>query len=445
MPEESESPPPTPPKSPHSHRWVWVLLPLLVLTAGIYLYSQTKNSSTAKAAPARSGGKQDRKGGEASTVPVEGARATKGDIGVYFNGLGSVTPISTVTMRSRVDGELIAVHFREGETVRKGDLLMEIDPRPYQVQLTQAEGQHSRDQATLENARVDLERYEGLLKQNAIPEQQVATQRSTVKQAEATVMSDQGQVDAAKLNLTYTHITAPIAGRLGLRLVDPGNIVHAGDQNGLVVLTQMDPISVLFTISQDQLPAVLQKMRARQTLPVDAFDREMRNRLAGGTLTTVDNEIDPTTGTVRLRATFANANGALFPSQFVNARLLVEWRRGVVLLPSAAIQRTSNAVFVYLVKPDFTVTVRNITTGVMEGETAQITSGLAPGDTVVMTGADKLQEGSKVRVEFPGQQQNGNPGGAPNAGRGSGRGRGPGQGQGHGQPQSPVPGRGTQP
>ena len=399
MPEEPARPSPTPSSRRSRHRWLWVLLSL-VLTASIYLYSQTKSSSTAKAAPARSSGKQDRKG-EASTVPVEGARATKGDIGVYFNGLGSVTPISTVTIRSRVDGELIAVHFREGETVRKGDLLMEIDPRPYRVQLTQAEGQQSRDQATLENARVDLDRYEGLLKQNAIPEQQVATQRSTVKQAEATVMSDQGQVDAAQLNLTYTRIAAPIDGRLGLRLVDPGNIVHAGDQNGLVVLTQMDPISVLFTISQDQLPAVLQKLRARQTLSVDAFDREMRNRLAGGTLTTVDNEIDPTTGTVRLRATFANTDGTLFPSQFVNARLLVEEKRGVVLLPSAAIQRSATATYVYLVQPDSTVAVRNITEGTIEGEDSQITSGLDPGDTVVMTGADKLQEGSKVNAQVP--------------------------------------------
>jgi len=354
----------------------------------------------------KKGGKGGRgRNGEPPVIPVVGARAQKGNIGVYINGLGTVTPIYTVTIKSRVDGELTAVRFREGETVKKGDLLMEIDPRPYQVQLTQAEGQQARDQATLENARVDLGRYEDLLKQNAIPEQQVATQRSTVKSAEATVKSDQGQVDAARLNLTYTRITAPITGRLGLRLVDPGNIVHASDSNGLVVLTQMQPISVLFTISEDQLPTVLQKMRAGQTLSVDAFDREMQHKLATGSLTTVDNEIDPTTGTVRLRATFENGNAALFPSQFVNARLLVETHRGVVLLASAAIQRTSSTVFVYLVKPDSTVTVRNITAGVSEGETTQITSGLTPGDVVVMTGADKLLEGSKVRVELPGQQQ----------------------------------------
>jgi membrane fusion protein, multidrug efflux system len=212
-------------------------------------------------------------------------------------------------------------------------------------------------------------------------------------------------VDSARLNLTYTRITAPITGRLGLRLVDPGNIVHASDQNGLVVLTQVQPISVLFTISEDQLPTVLQKMRAGRSMVVEAYDRDMKRRLASGTLTTVDNEIDQTTGTIRLRATFENKDSTLFPSQFVNARLLVEEKRGVVLLPTAAIQRASNAVFVYLVKPDSTVTVSNITTGTAEGETTEITSGLASGDVVVMTGADKLQEGSKVRVEIPGEAQ----------------------------------------
>jgi multidrug efflux system membrane fusion protein len=308
-----------------------------------------------------------------------------------------------VAIKSRVDGELMVVNFREGDMVHKGDLLMQIDPRPYQVQLTQAEGQQMKDQATLENARVDLTRYEGLLKQNAIPEQQVANQRATVKEADATVKSDQGQVDNANLNLTYTRITAPITGKLGLRLVDAGNIVHASDQNALVVITQMDPISVLFTISEDQLPTVLQKMRAGMKLVVEAYDRDMKRRLASGSLTTVDNEIDQTTGTVRLRATFDNQDNALFPSQFVNARLLVEEKRGVVLLPTAGIQRSSSKVFVYLVKPDSTVTVRDITTGTAEGETTEITSGLAAKDVVVMTGADKLQEGSKVRVEIPGE------------------------------------------
>jgi multidrug efflux system membrane fusion protein len=396
---------PTPDLRPGSRtKWWWLLLPVL-LAAAVYLYSSEAKSSGSNKPTDATSKKKGGKGGGDPVIPVVGARAQKGDIGVYFNGLGAVTPIATVTIKSRVDGELMSIHAREGDTVNKGDLLMEIDPRPYQVQLTQAEGQMAKDEATLENARTDLTRYETLLKQNAIPEQQVATQRSTVKEAEATIKSDQGQVDAAKLNLTYSRITAPLTGRLGLRLVDPGNIVHASDANGLVVITQLEPISVLFTISEDQLPTVLQKMRAGQTLHVDLFDREMKRKLAGGSLTTVDNEIDQTTGTVRLRATFDNKDHSLFPSQFVNARLLVQEKRGVVLLPTAAIQRTSNTIFVYLVKPDSTVTVRNITIGTVEGESSEITSGLAAGDVAVMTGADKLQEGSKVRVEIPGEKE----------------------------------------
>ena len=420
----SQAMPESPPQPPR-RKWLWILVPI-VLAAAVYLY--TSYSSVAKGASsgATSGGSPSKKGGKGkgqggdSPTPVVGTRAQKGNIGVYFNGLGAVTPIYTVTIKSRVDGELMEVNFREGDTVHKGDLLMQIDRRPYQVQLTQAEGQQMKDQATLENARVDLTRYEGLLKLNAIPEQQVATQRATVREAEATVKSDQGQVDSANLNLTYTRITSPITGKLGLRLVDPGNIVHASDQNGLVVITQMEPISVLFTISEDQLPTVLKKMRTGQQLVVEAFDREMKKRLATGKLTTVDNEIDQTTGTVRLRATFDNKDHALFPSQFVNARLLVEQKRGVVLLPTAAIQRTSNTVFVYLVKPDSTVTVRNITTGTAEGEATEITSGLAPGDAVVMIGADKLQEGSKVRVEIAGEAQGSAPAGKKAGGRSGG-------------------------
>jgi multidrug efflux system membrane fusion protein len=333
-------------------------------------------------------------------------RAQKGSIGVYMNGLGSVTPISTVTVRSRVDGELMSVRFREGDFVHKGDLLAEIDPRPFQAQLTQFEGQYQRDKATLENARTDVARYQTLLKQNAIPEQQLTTQLSTVAQAEGVLRADQGQIEAVKLNLEYCRITAPLNGRVGLRLVDPGNIVHASDTTGLVVITQMDPISVLFTEAEDQLPQVLQKMRAGQRLPVDAFDREMKHQLARGTLTTVDNQIDQSTGTIRMRATFANPTNALFPNQFVNARLLVEEKRNRVLLNSAAIQRTSNSTFVYLVKPDSTVTVHNIVTGSTEGENTEITSGLQANDVVVMTGADKLQEGSHVRAQIAGEHQN---------------------------------------
>jgi multidrug efflux system membrane fusion protein len=387
-------------------KYWWVLLLIVLVAIAAYSY-RSKASAAARTPPSAGTAKKGTKGkgggdGAAST-PVIAVKARKGNIGVYFTGLGAVTPIYTVTLKSRVDGELMTVLYREGDMVRKGEPLMEIDPRPYQAQLDQMEGQLMKDQATLDNARIDQTRYETLLKQNAIPEQQLATQKATVLQDEGTVKADEGQVENARLNLVYCHITAPITGRIGLRLVDPGNIVHASDANGLLVITQIDPISVLFTVAEDQLPQVLQKLRAKQTLQVDAYDREMKTKLASGTLTTVDNQIDQTTGTVRIRATFDNKNSSLFPNQFVNARLLVQEKKNVVLLSSAAIQRTSSTTFVYLVKPDGTVTVRNITVGTVEGEDSEITSGLVEGDVVVQTGADKLQEGSHVNAQIPGE------------------------------------------
>lgn len=402
--EPSNNPPPfapSPQSGPHPG-WRWSWIPILAILVAAYFFFWPRTTVSGKM-PASSESPKAGKGGrgEAPAItPVIAARARKGNIGVYDSGLGTVTPIYTVTVRSRVDGELMKVLYQEGDTVQKGDLLVQIDPRPYQVQLTQAEGQLAKDQAALDNARTDLTRYETLLKQNAIPEQQVATQRATVAQDEGVIKSDQGQIDSAKLNLTYTQITAPISGRVGLRLVDPGNIVHASDSTGLVVITQMQPISVLFTVAEDQLPVVLKKMKG-QKLTADAFDREMRNRVAQGTLTTVDNEIDQTTGTVRLRATFDNKDETLFPNQFVNVRLLVEEKHGVVLVPSAAIQRTSNSTFVYLVQPDSTATIRNVTIGTTEGDDSEINSGVQAGDVVVMTGVDRLQEGSKVTVQFP--------------------------------------------
>jgi membrane fusion protein, multidrug efflux system len=345
-------------------------------------------------------------------VPVTAVRVKTGDIPVYVTGLGSVIPLATVTVKSRVDGQLMHVQYREGDSVTVGQVLMEIDPRPYQVQLTQAEGQLAKDQAALENARIDLNRYETLLKQNAIPEQQVATQRATVMQDEGTVKSDQGQVDAAKLNLTYCRITSPITGRVGLRLVDAGNMVHASDPNGLVVITQMDPTSVVFTVAEDQLPAVLQKMRAG-SLAVDAYDRDLKVKLAQGALSTTDNEIDQTTGTIRLRATFSNSSNNLFPNQFVNARLLLQLKHGVLLLPEAAIQRNSTATFIYLVQADSTVVIRNVQIGTTEGGMAEITSGVQSGDVVVLSGADKLEQGTRVSAQIPeedtGQKSGQNP------------------------------------
>jgi len=335
---------------------------------------------------------------------VVAAKTRKGDIGVYYTGLGAVTPIYTVTIRSQISGYLMQVLYKEGQIVNKGDALAEIDPRPYQVMLEQAQAGLARDQATLENAKVDLKRYQVLTPLKAVPEQQLATQEAMVKQDHAIVQTDQAQIDNAKLDLVYCHITAPIAGRVGLRLIDPGNYVTANDATGLVVITQIEPISVIFPLSEDQLPAILAKMHAGARLKVEAYDREMKTKIAQGWLSTIDNQIDPTTGTVKLRANFDNQDGSLFPNQFVNVRLLVEEKQGVTLMPTAAVQRNSQTTYVFLVKPDSTVTVRPITIGTTEGDDAEISSGLSPGDVIVMTGVDKLQEGSKVRVQMYGEK-----------------------------------------
>jgi multidrug efflux system membrane fusion protein len=385
-----------PGKEPKRRWWVWILA-LAVLGYGAYRVRKGIVSQPAASGPTQGARLEGR------SVPVVATKVRKGDIGVFVTGLGAVTPIYTVTVKSRVDGQLMQVHYKEGDIVHQGDLLVEIDPRPYQVQLTQAEGQLIKDQALLDNARIDLARYQTLLTENAIPEQQLATQKALVQQDEGTVKTDQAQIDSAKLNLVYCHIAAPITGRVGLRLVDPGNIVHASDANGLLVITQIQPISVIFTIAEDQLPAVLQKMRAGERLRVDALDRE-KKEMAQGWVTTVDNQIDPSTGTVRIRATFDNRDNMLFPNQFINARLLVEEKRGVTLVHAAAVQRNSQTTYIFLVKPDSTVTVHPITIGTTEGDDAEVTSGLAPGDVVVMTGVDKLQEGSKVRVQMYGEK-----------------------------------------
>jgi multidrug efflux system membrane fusion protein len=289
------------------------------------------------------------------------------------------------------------------------------DNGPYLAALTQAEGQLIRDQATLENARRDLVRYQQLVPQKAAPEQQLATQQATVHQGEGVVKFDQGQIASATVNLAYCKIKAPVTGRVGLRLLDLGNIVHSSDASGLVVITQMDPISAIFTISEDQLQVVLAKMGAGKKLAVDAYDREAKTKLAQGSLTTLDNQIDPTTGTLKLRATFKNAKGTLFPNQFVNVRLLVQEKQGVTLAPTAAIQRNSSATYVYVVKPDSTVTVRAVTIGTTEGDDSEVISGLMPGEVVVMTGVDKLQEGSKVSAKIPSENSIGSPSASPSS------------------------------
>ena len=334
-------------------------------------------------------------------IPVVVAQAEKGDIGVYVTGLGTVTPLNTITVTTRVDGQLMNVYYQEGDKVTKGESLVEIDPRPFQVQLEQAQGQLAKDQAALQNAQIDLQRYEQLITKNAVSQQILQTQRSTVTQAQATIKTDQANIDSAKLNLTYAHITAPISGRIGLRLVDPGNFVSASSNTPLLVITQMEPISVIFTIPEQQVPAVRTALKSNKSLPVDAMDRDAQNVIGSGALTTLDNQIDPTTGTLRLRATMPNKDDALFPNQFVNARMLLQKKKGVTLIPNAAVQRNAQTTFVYRVNNDQSVEIRNVKLGTVDEQHSEVAMGLQPHDIVVTQGVDRLQAGSKVVPMWP--------------------------------------------
>jgi len=369
--------------------WWIVLLTICLVAIGAYFFFIKNQSRAAKESQNR----------VTRTVPVVAVEAKKTVFNVYITGLGSVTPLNTVTVKTRVDGQLMEVLFREGQVVSGGDLLAKIDPRPFEAQLTQAEGQMARDQALLKNAQLDLQRFRLLLEKAAIPKQQADTQEALVHQHEGAVKADQGQIDNVKLQLVYCRITAPISGRVGLRLVDPGNIVHASDPNGLVVITQLEPIAVIFPIPEDSLPQVLARLKAGEHLPVEAYDREMRQKLAVGSLLTADNQIDPTTGTVRLKAIFPNQKNELFPNQFVNARLLVDVRREAVVVPASAIQRGPQGTFVYVVKADRTATLRPINVNEIQGGEASIKTGLSPGELVVVDGQDRLREGTKVDLK----------------------------------------------
>ena len=328
-------------------------------------------------------------------IPVSTGPAKTGDINIYIDALGTVTPVYTVTVTSRVAGELTEVLYTEGQMVKKDDLLAVIDPRPYQALLEQARGQLARDEALLKNARLDLVRYQNAYQQHAIPEQQLATQQALVEQYAGVVQLDQGNLASAQVNVDYTQITSPIEGRVGLRSVDPGNIVAADGTTGLAVITQLQPITVIFNISEDDLTQVTEQTSAGRTLSVDALDRAQQHKLAEGTLLTLDNQINTTTGTVKARATFPNKKNELFPNQFVNARLLVKTLKGVVLVPTAAVQRNSDAAFVYVVQPDNTVKSQDVKIVATEGESTAVT-GAKPGDVLVTDGFDKLQSGSKI-------------------------------------------------
>ena len=331
-------------------------------------------------------------------VPVSVSTAERRDVPYYLTGLGSVTAYYTVSVKSRVDGQLMQVNFREGQTVKEGDLLAVIDPRPYQVALEQAQATQFRDQALLRDAKLNYERFKGLLgSSGAMSQQQVDTQQATVDQLDGTVRNDQATIDSAKLNLVYCHITAPVTGRIGLRLVDPGNIVHATDANAMFVITQLQPIAVLFTLPEDSLPAVSRQM-GKSTLEVDAFSRDDQTKLATGKLLTIDNQIDPTTGTGKLKAVFDNKDNALWPNQFVNARLLLEMRKNSTTVPAAAIQRGPQGTYVFAAKSDNTVEVRQVTVGFTQDNVSVIASGISPGEVVVTDGQDKLQQGSKIET-----------------------------------------------
>ena len=368
--------------------WPW-LLALALAAAVIFALLRQKDEE-----PQARGG---RVGADGRPIPVVAAKVERRDVDIYLDALGTVTPRNAVIVKSRVDGELMKLYVREGETVKAGDLLAQIDPRSFEAQLAEAQGALARDQALLDNALVDLDRYQTLLRQDSIAKQQVDTQAALVNQYRGAIAVDRAQIETAKLQLTYSRITAPISGRVGLRQVDPGNIISSGDANGIVTITQMQPITVLFSIPEVNLPTVLDRMKQKAAVPVDAWNRNQARKLASGTLLTADNQIDTATGTIRLRARFENEEGTLFPNQFVNVRMLVEVDKNAVTIPLPALQRGRSGDYVYVVRKDQTVALRQVKSGHVSGETVVIENGLQPGETVVVDGADKLRDGAKVK------------------------------------------------
>ena len=371
-------------------RWRLWLVVLAVAVVGLYfLIARSGPDSSTQAPP----------GGLHTIVPVAAVPAKLGDMNQYISAIGTVTAYNTVTIKSRVDGALDKVNFTEGQIVKAGDLLAEIDPRPYQVQLEQAEGTLAKDVASLQNAKVLLARDKELYDQKVLARQDLDNQEAAVGQYAGSIESDKGAVDNAKLQLTYSRITSPITGRVGLRLVDAGNIIHATDATGFAVITQLQPIAVDFSIPEDDLPSLQTAMKADPQLPVEAYDRDFKHKLAAGKLLTTDNQIDQSTGTIKLKASFLNGDNALFPNQFVNARLLVNTIQNAILIPAAGLQRSQQGAFVYVVKPDQTVEMRSVTVGATQGDVIAIDKGLAAGDLVVTDGVDKLQQGSHVSVQ----------------------------------------------
>jgi len=418
--------------APSKRRWWLGVLVLGVIAFGVWYYVNSRNASQAATAAAPGAAAKGKGGSGAGgfVVPVVVSTAQRGDLPVYFNGLGTVTAFNTVTVRSRVDGQLVSVAFKEGQFVHQGDLLAQIDPRPFQVQLEQALGQLAKDQAQRKDAEVNFERFKLLFKEGVIPQQQLDTQGALVGQVDGAITSDQSQIDNAKLQLTYSRITAPISGRIGLRLVDAGNIVHASDTNGLLVITQLQPIAVIFSLPQDQLPQVNAKLHAGVQLAVDAYDRDDTAKIASGKLETIDNQIDITTGTYKLKSVFTNADNALFPNQFVNVHLLVDTKHNLTIVPAAAIQRGPQGTYVYAADTDNTAKIRIVTVAQTTGDSVGLSAGLNSGDRVVIDGLDKLQDGTKIN---PSPST-----GANAAGRSSAP---PSAGQGAPQPGSPSKGR----